>query len=218
MIQTDGEHRTDKKEGHEKILVNLTSIDYIVLAAMHYTDLKTMIKIHPVELVVSCEKFFDCKLMKKMDRNPSLKLEIKIQNWLNSVEYLQYTKNINKLLTLEEKQKIRKIYVKLGLKPHDLSELTNNGVDFLEKKKSELNQHWNILVEYNKSKDIIYLKESMDKFANSIPIMFTMGIANGTQFVEMFKTMDIGMYGYMSANPEINPIFLDYLNNPNGIP
>jgi hypothetical protein len=208
MIQIDEDSNTC-----EKIITNLTSLDYIVLAAMHYTDLKTMIKVSPVELVVSCEKFFDCKLMKKMDKTPPLKLQTKIQNWLNSVEYLQYTKNINKSLTLEEKEKIRKIYIKLQLKSHDLSELTNQGIDLLEKKKSELNQHWNILIEYNKSKDIIHLKESIDKFANSIPIMFTMGIANGTQFVEMFKTMDIGMYGYMSKNPEINPIFLDYLNN-----
>ncbi len=213
MIQTDEDSNTC-----EKIITNLTSLDYIVLAAMHYTDLKTMIKVSPVELVVSCEKFFDCKLMKKMDKTPPLKLQTKIQNWLNSVEYLQYTKNINKSLTLEEKEKIRKIYVKLQLKSHDLSELTNQGIDLLEKKKIELSQHWNILIEFHKLKDIISLKESMDKFAISIPVMFTMGIANGPMFVEMFKIMNIGMYEYMSANPKINPIFLDYLSNSNVMP
>lgn len=210
MIQTDDDNTC------EKIISNLTSLDYIVLAAMHYTDLKTMIKISPIELVVSCEKFFDCKLMKKMEKTPPLKLQTKIQNWLNSVEYLQYTKNINKSLTLEEKEKIRKIYVKLQLKSHDLSELTNQGIDLLEKKKIELIKHWNILIEFYKLKNPISLKKSMDKFAISIPVMFTMGIANGTQFVEMFKIMDIGMYEYMSANPQINPIFLDYLSNSSG--
>ena len=211
MIQTD-----EKNHTCEKIIEKLTSLDYIVLAAMHHTDLKTMIKVPPVELVVSCKKFFDCNLMKKMDKLPSLKLQTKIQNWLNSVEYLQYTKNINKSLTIEEKEKIRKIYVKLQLKSHDLSELTNQGMNLLEKKKLELIQQWNILAEFNKSKDIISLKESMDKFVISIPAMFTMGIANGTQFVEMFQTMGIGMYEYMSANPKINPIFLDYLSNSKG--
>ena len=211
MIQPD-----DKNNSCEKIIKNLTSLDYIVLAAMHHTDLKTMIKVSPVELVVSCEKFFDCNLMKKMDKPPSLKLQTKIQNWLNSVEYSQYTKNINKSLTLEEKEKIRKIYVKLQLKSHDLSELTNQGIDLLEKKKLELIQQWNILAEFNKSKDVISLKESMDKFAISIPVMFTIGIANGSQFVEMFHTMGVGMYEYMSANPKINPIFLDYLSNSKG--
>jgi len=210
MIQTDDDNTC------EKIISNLTSLDYIVLAAMHYTDLKTMIKISPIELVVSCEKFFDCKLMKKMEKTPPLKLQTKIQNWLNSVEYLQYTKNINKSLTLEEKEKIRKIYVKLELKSHDLSELTNQGIDLLEKKKIELIKHWNILIEFYKLKNPILLKKSMDKFAISIPVMFTMGIANGTQFVEMFKIMDIGMYEYMSVNPQINPIFLDYLSNSSG--
>jgi len=91
MIQTD-----EKSHTCEKIIENLTSLDYIVLAAMHYTDLKTMIKVSPVELVVSCEKFFDCNLMKKMDKPPPLKLQTKIQNWLNSVEYSQYTKNIRR--------------------------------------------------------------------------------------------------------------------------
>ena len=89
-------------------------------------------------------------------------------------------------------------------------------MNLLEKKKLELIQQWNILAEFNKSKDIISLKESMDKFVISIPAMFTMGIANGTQFVEMFQTMGIGMYEYMSANPKINPIFLDYLSNSKG--
>ena len=210
MIQTNDE------EDCEKIITNLTSLDYIVLAAMHHTDLKTMIKVSPVELVSSCEKFFECKLMRKMDKNPPLKLQTKIQNWLNSVEYLQYAKNINKSLTLEEKEKIRKIYVKLQLKSHDLSELTNLGIIVLEKKKIELIQYWNILVEFYKLKDAISLKNSMDKFAISVPVMFTMGIANGTQFIEMFKTMDVGMYEYMSANPEINPIFLDYLGGSSG--
>jgi len=210
MIQTNDD------EDCEKIIANLTSLDYIVLAAMHHTDLKTMIKVSPVELVSSCEKFFECKLMRKMDKNPPLKLQTKIQNWLNSVEYLQYTKNINKSLTLEEKEKIRKIYVKLQLKSHDLSELTNLGINLLEKKKIELIQYWNILVEFHKLKDHISLKESMNKFAILVPVMFTMGIANGTQFIEMFKTMDIGMYEYMSANPEINPIFLDYLDSSSG--
>ena len=208
--------QTNEKEDCEKTIANLTSLDYIVLAAMHQTDLKTMIKVSPVELVSSCEKFFDCKLMRKMDKTPPLKLQTKIQNWLNSVEYLQYTKNINKSLTLEEKEKIRKIYVKLQLKSHDLSELTNLGIIVLEKKKIELIQYWNILVEFYKLKDAISLKDSMDKFAISVPVMFTMGIANGTQFIEMFKTMDIGMYEYMSANPEINPIFLDYLGSSSG--
>ena len=44
MIQTD-----EKNHTCEKIIEKLTSLDYIVLAAMHHTDLKTMIKVPPVE-------------------------------------------------------------------------------------------------------------------------------------------------------------------------
>ncbi len=43
------------KSNHGEIISNLTSIDLVVLAAMHETDLKTMIKISALELVKSCE-------------------------------------------------------------------------------------------------------------------------------------------------------------------
>ena len=41
--------------------------------------------------------------------------------------------------------------------------------------------------------------------------MFTTDIASGKLFSEMFKTMNLGMYDYLSNNPLIHPIFLDYL-------
>ena len=57
------------KPDPKKIIANLTSLDYVVLAAMHHTDLKTMIKMNALELVESCEKFFDCGFMKKMEKD-----------------------------------------------------------------------------------------------------------------------------------------------------
>ena len=41
--------------------------------------------------------------------------------------------------------------------------------------------------------------------------MFTIGIANTRLFSEMFKTMNLSMYDYLSKNKNIHPIFLDYL-------
>ena len=55
-----------KKSNYDTIISNLTSIDLVVLAAMHDTDLKTMIKISALELVKSCEKFFDLEMMQKI--------------------------------------------------------------------------------------------------------------------------------------------------------
>ena len=82
-----------EKINSKEIISNFTSLDYVVLSCMHYTDLKVMIRINPLDLVVSCEKFFDCEFMKKMNQEPSSQLKLKIQNWLNSIEYKQYTKN-----------------------------------------------------------------------------------------------------------------------------
>ena len=200
-----------KKPTPEDIIYNFTSLDYVVLSCMHYTDLKTMIKINALDLVESCEKFFDCGYMKKMNTEPSVKLKNKIQRWLDSVEYRQYTKNTNQILSITDKEKIRKIYSKLELKPHDLSELTNTGIQFLENKEIEIKKQWEILIKFKDSKDTINLKRSIDEFAISIPLMFSTGIADGKLFSTMFKTINVGMYDYLSENTIIHPIFLDYL-------
>ena len=202
---------TSNKSNSDEIISNLTSIDFVVLAAMHDTDLKTMIKINALDLVKSCEKFFELKIMQKMNHEPSPELKIKIQNWLNSIEYKQYTKNTNQTLSVDDKESIRRIYSKLGLKPHDLSELTQAGEVFLEKKINEIKNKWEILIEYNKSNNPIKLKEEIDKCSKIIPLMFTIGIANTRLFSEMFKTMNLSMYGYLSKNKNIHPIFLDYI-------
>ncbi len=200
-----------EKINSKEIISNFTSLDYVVFSCMHYTDLKAMIKINPLDLVVSCKKFFDCEFMKKMNQEPSPQLKLKIQNWLNSIEYKQYTKNTAQTLSANDKDRIRNIYSKLGLKPHDLSELTDAGIKFLENKEFEIKQQWSIMVQMNESHDTINLKKSIDECAVLIPLMFTTGIANGKLFSEMFKTINLGMYDYLSENPLIHPIFLDYL-------
>ena len=200
-----------EKTDSDKIISNFTSLDYVVLSCMHYTDLKVMIKINPLDLVVSCEKLFDCEFMKKMDDEPSSELKLKIQNWLNSIEYKQYTQNTAQSLGANDKQRIRNIYAKLGLKPHDLSELTDAGIKFLESKEFEIKQKWDEMAQMNISQDAINLKKSIDEYAVLIPLMFTTGIANGQLFSAMFKTVNLGMYDYLSKNPLIHPIFLDYL-------
>ena len=200
-----------EKTDSDKIISNLTSLDYVVLSCMHYTDLKAMIKINPLDLVVSCEKLFDCGFMKKMNHEPSSELKLKIQNWLNSIEYKQYTQNTAQSLSANDKHRIRNIYSKLGLKPHDLSELTDAGIIFLESKEFEIKQKWDEMVQMNISQDAINLKKSIDEYAALIPLMFTTGIANGQLFSTMFKTVNLGMYDYLSENPLIHPIFLDYL-------
>ena len=200
-----------EKINSKEIISNFTSLDYVVFSCMHYTDLKVMIRINPLDLVVSCEKFFDCEFMKKMNQEPSSQLKLKIQNWLNSIEYKQYTKNTGQTLSVNDKERIRNIYAKLGLKPHDLSELTDAGIKFLENKEFEIKQQWDAMVQMNESHDAINLKKSIDECAVLIPLMFTTRIANGKLFSEMFKTINLGMYDYLSKNPLIHPIFLDYL-------
>jgi len=199
------------KPNFEDIISNFSSLDYVVLSCMHYTDLKVMIKINALDLVESCEKFFDCGYMKKMDKEPPVELKNKIQRWLDSIEYRQYTKNTNEILSTIDKEKIRKIYFRLELKPHDLSELTDSGIRFLENKEIEIKNQYEILIKFNDAKDIVNLKKSIDKFAISIPLMLSTKIMNGKVFSTMFKTMNIGMYDYLSENPIIHPIFLEYL-------
>ena len=180
--------KTDKSKS-EEFISKFTSLDYVVLSCMHYTDLKTMIKINALDLVESCEKFFDCGYMKKMNTEPSTELKNKIQQWLDSIEYRQYTRNTNEILSITDKEKIKKIYSKLELKPHDLSELTNSGMKFLDNKEIEIKNQWSILTKFNDAKDVTNLKKSIDIFAISIPLMFTTGIANGKYFLQCLKRL-----------------------------
>ena len=86
------------KSNYEITISNLTSIDLVVLAAMHNTDLKTMIKISALELVKSCEKFFDLEMMQKMNHEPSAELKTKIQNQRQFT--ISYCRNIGLSATL----------------------------------------------------------------------------------------------------------------------
>ena len=65
-------------------------------------------------------------------------------------------------------------------------------------------------MKYNESKNSIKLKEEIDRCSKNIPLMFTVGIADGQTFSQMFKTMNISMYDYLSKDKKIHPIFLDY--------
>ena len=74
-------HKIMKNPNHnndDQIIESLTSIDFVVLSAMYDTDLRTLIKISALDLVKSCEKFFDYNLMRKMNHEPSSELKIKI--------------------------------------------------------------------------------------------------------------------------------------------
>jgi hypothetical protein len=146
-----------------------------------------------------------------MEKEPPIQLKLKIQKWLDSVEYIQYTKNTNESLSFDDKNTIRKIYSKLELRPHDLSELTISGIKFLENKEYEMKEQWDKLLKINKLQDVTNLKKSIDECSILIPLMFTEGIADGKLFSSMFKTMNVGMYEYLSKNLLIHPIFLNYL-------
>ena len=87
----------------------------------------------------------------------------------------------------------------------------HNPMNTHKKIKNDLKQHWTILVKYNESKNSIKLKEEIDRCSKNIPLMFTVGIADGQTFSQMFKTMNISMYDYLSKDKKIHPIFLDYL-------
>ena len=198
-------------ENSDEIIKGLTAIDFVVLSAMHETDLKTMMSLDVLELIKSCEKFFDCNFMQKMKHEPSPELKTKIQNWLNSIQYKQYIQNTNQTLSVQDKQSIRKIYLKLGLKFHDLSELTDRGKQFLEKINADVQKEWGMLVKYHQTNNPTKLKEEMDECGKFIPIMFTSKIATPRLFSDMFKMMNLSMYDYLSKDKEIHPIFLEYL-------
>ena len=117
----------------------------------------------------------------------------------NAISNLRETKTVGSIGLLSE---VRDQYssISKGERQRKLDSVLN-----------EIENKWKILIEYNKSNNPIKLKEEIDKCSKIIPVMFTIGIANTRLFSEMFKTMNLSMYDYLSKNKNIHPIFLDYL-------
>ena len=92
-----------------------------------------------------------------------------------------------------------------------LKSLSDKGLVFFTDYEGKKGQEIINNKKFDKTLNYKNLKKSIDECSILIPLMFTEGIADGKLFSSMFKTMNVGMYEYLSKNSLIHPIFLNYL-------
>ena len=198
-----------------ELIRTLSPKDYIVLESLRRDDWQLSLKLGTMELMVITEKLFRCGLIKRLDREPTFDEKEKLLKFMDSPAYKQHIKRIEQLATPEFKERVKAYMKKLGFESeYDLTELTGKGKELLNKKIKELKSEWGKLVAIYKTKDGQKLKQEIDNHRFDFPLMLYMGFSSGFIISSMFRSMGIGMHGYlaedpMMAEPLMGPIVME---------
>jgi len=123
----------------------------------------------------------------------------KINDSINKLERLEHLE-----MDKSESWISRKINPKLILK--------DSGIKLVEDKIEEMKDNWNLLVKHYEAKEKEPLRNKMNDMKGMFPMMFIMGIINGTMMAQMLQMNHIDMIGYFVDQP----ILIDYLTDPSG--
>lgn len=123
----------------------------------------------------------------------------KINDSINKLERLEHLE-----MDKSESWISRKINPKLILK--------DSGIKLVEDKIEEMKDNWNLLVKHYEAKEKEPLRNKMNGMKGMFPMMFIMGIINGTMMAQMLQMNHIDMIGYFVDQP----ILIDYLTDPSG--
>ena len=186
----------------DELIRTLSPKDYIVLESLRRDDWQLSLKLGTMELMAITEKLFRCGLIKRLDREPTFDEKEKLLKFMDSPAYKQHIKRIEQLATPEFKERVKAYMKKLGFESeYDLTELTGKGKELLNKKIKELKSEWGKLVAVYKTKDGQKLKQEIDNYRFDFPLMLYMGFSSGFIISSMFRSMGIGMHGYLAEDP-----------------
>ena len=202
-------HKKEKQEKERieqgtvaELIRTLSPKDYIVLESLRREDLQLSLKLGTMELMAITEKLFRCGLIKRLDREPTFDEKEKLLKFMDSPAYKQHIKRIEQLATPEFKERVKAYMKKLGFESeYDLTELTGKGKELLNKKIKELKSEWGKLVAIYKTKDGQKLKQEIDNHRFDFPLMLYMGFSSGFIISSMFRSIGIGMHGYLAEDP-----------------
>ena len=92
--------------------------------------------------------------------------------------------------------------------------IEKEGLDIVEKKILELEENWALLMKHYEAKEKEPLRNEMSNMKGMFPMMFIMGIVNGTIMAQMLQMNHMNMNDYFINEP----IQIDYLTDPNAEP
>jgi len=204
-------HKKEKQEKERieqgtvaELIRTLSPKDYIVLESLRRDDWQLSLKLGTMELMAITEKLFRCGLIKRLDREPTFDEKEKILKFMDSPAYKQHETRIEQLATPEFKERVKAHMKKLGIESNfkwKMLELTGKGKELLNKKIKELKSEWGKLVAIYKTKDGQKLKQEIDNHRFDFPLMLYMGFSSGFIISSMFRSMGIGMHGYLAEDP-----------------
>ena len=184
--------RVEERRKELEELDNLTTEDYVALKSCKDFDPRLFLKIGTIEAMNSLIKLFEAGYIKKLDRPLTFSEKEKSEIFKDSAEYQQYEKRIKRIADEEYYDKAKEFSQKLDVKNQDDSlDITQEGIELLEKKKKNLELLLSEMKEYVRKNFTIGFKNLVNSNKKDLPLFMVMGLMNGTTMGIMMSKMDM---------------------------
>ena len=172
----------------EELLKTLSVWDYVILESIRRKDPRMRIRIGTMKTIDGMEKVFRCGLVKKPDRMPPFDERERLEAFKDSLEYKQYEERLKRMVTWEERERIKQVLKTVGLKEIvDMLELTESGRRALKEKRAEMLRLWRNLTALHAKNDKAGFQEAADGSLDYFPLMVVMGFASSSAMTHMIS-------------------------------
>ena len=182
----------------KKLIKNLDNTDYTLLESQRTENILLSLHIGLEKQMNSIEKLIRCKLVKKLDREPTFTEKEKLERQRDTPQYKQHVARLNRIMDKKMAERLKEFCKKIGLKtPDDPFELTHEGEQILAKKRKVLESVWQKLTSAYDSKNKQLFREEASKRVSMFPLFMIMGFANGAMMGTMMGSMGMNPATYM---------------------
>ena len=177
---------------------NLDKDDYTILESLRTDNPDLLLRIGVFDSVKRYLKLLRCGLVKKLDRELTLKEKEKLEKFKNSPQFKQYVIQMQRLDSTEVRNKLKEYKNKFGLKnDDDPIDITERGKEILSNMRKKVEKIWQDLKSSYDKKDKKEFREKSDKNMSMFPLFMIMGFVNGTMMGTMMGNMGMDSQTYM---------------------
>ena len=187
-----------EQEEISKEIENLDNTDYTLLEAQRTENILLGLHIGLEKQMKSIEKLIRCKLVKKLDREPTFTEKEKIARQKDTPQYKQHVARLNRIMDKKMAERLKEFCQKVGLKTEDDPfDLTEKGKQILLTKRKEVESVWQNIRSAFDGKNKQLFREQVDKNKPMFPLFLIMGFANGAMMGTMMGSMGMNSASYM---------------------
>ena len=181
-----------------ELIKNLDKDDYTILEAHHTDNHNLLLRIGAFDQLKRYLKLLRCGLVKKLDRELTLKEKEKLEKFKNSPQFKQYVIQMQRLDSTELRNGLKEYKNKFGLKnDDDPIDITERGKEILSNIRKKVEKIWQDLKSSYDKKDKKEFREKVDKNMSMFPLFMVMGFVNGTMMGTMMGNMGMDSQMYM---------------------